>query len=116
LSAGPHAALIGPLATAPELFTDSEDDPMDFDTVMLVAHEALEVTMYVCAPILLTALVVGLVIGMVQAATQIQEMTLSFIPKMIGMGLAVLVTGPWMLHLLVDFTERLYERIPGLVG
>lgn len=89
---------------------------MDYNTVMLIAQEALEVTMLVCAPILLTALALGLLIGMLQAATQIQEMTLSFIPKMIGMGAALLIAGPWMLAMLVEFTQGLYERIPYLIG
>ena len=89
---------------------------MDYKTIMLIAQEALEVTMWVCAPILLTALVLGLLIGMLQAATQIQEMTLSFIPKMIGMGAALLIAGPWMLAMLVEFTQGLYERIPFLIG
>ena len=89
---------------------------MDYNTIMLVAQAALEVTMWVCAPILLTALALGLLIGMLQAATQIQEMTLSFIPKMIGMGAALLLAGPWMLAMLVEFTEGLYERIPFLLG
>lgn len=89
---------------------------MDYNTIMLIAQEALEVTMWVCAPILLTALALGLLIGMLQAATQIQEMTLSFIPKMIGMGAALLVAGPWMLAMLVEFTQGLYERIPFLIG
>lgn len=89
---------------------------MDYNTIMLIAQEALEVTMWVCAPILLTALVLGLLIGMLQAATQIQEMTLSFIPKMIGMGAALLIAGPWMLAILVEFTQGLYERIPFLIG
>ena len=89
---------------------------MDYNTIMLVAQEALEVTMWVCAPILLTALALGLLIGMLQAATQIQEMTLSFIPKMIGMGAALLLAGPWMLAMLVEFTEGIYERIPFLLG
>ncbi len=66
---------------------------MDYNTIMLIAQEALEVTMWVCAPILLTALALGLLIGMLQAATQIQEMTLSFIPKMIGLGAALLLAG-----------------------
>jgi flagellar biosynthetic protein FliQ len=89
---------------------------MDYNTIMLIAQEALEVTMWVCAPILLTALTLGLLIGMLQAATQIQEMTLSFIPKMIGMGAALLLAGPWMLAMLVEFTQGLYERIPFLIG
>lgn len=89
---------------------------MDYNAVMEIAQEALEVTMWVCAPILMTALILGLLIGMLQAATQIQEMTLSFIPKMIGMGVALVLAGPWMLAMLVEFTEALYERIPFLIG
>ena len=67
-------------------------------------------------PILLTALVVGLLIGMFQAATQINEMTLSFIPKLFAVVLAILIAGPWMLHLLIDFTINLFHRIPSLIG
>jgi len=89
---------------------------MDYNAVMEIAQEALEVTMWVCAPILMTALILGLLIGMLQAATQIQEMTLSFIPKMIGMGVALILAGPWMLAMLVEFTQALYERIPFLIG
>lgn len=89
---------------------------MDATSVMQVAREALEVGMYVAAPVLLTALALGLLIGMIQAATQVQEMTLSFIPKMIGMALAIFIAGPWMIHLLVDFTDRLYRSIPSLIG
>lgn len=89
---------------------------MDANSVMLIAREALQVAMYVAAPVLLTALALGLLIGMVQAATQVQEMTLSFIPKLIGMGIAVFVAGPWMIRLLVDFTSRLYHGIPDLIG
>lgn len=89
---------------------------MDTASVMQVAREALYVAMLVSAPVLLAALGLGLIIGMFQAATQIQEMTLSFIPKLIAMGLAIMLAGPWMLGLLVDFTERLYHSIPGLVG
>jgi flagellar biosynthetic protein FliQ len=89
---------------------------MDYNAVMEIAQEALEVTMWVCAPILMTALILGLLIGMLQAATQIQEMTLSFIPKMIGMGVALVLAGPWMLAMLVEFTQALYERIPFLIG
>jgi flagellar biosynthetic protein FliQ len=89
---------------------------MDYNAVMEISQEALEVTMWVCAPILMTALILGLLIGMLQAATQIQEMTLSFIPKMIGMGVALVLAGPWMLAMLVEFTQALYERIPFLIG
>lgn len=89
---------------------------MDTASVMQVAREALYVAMLVSAPVLLAALGLGLIIGMFQAATQIQEMTLSFIPKLIAMGLAIMLAGPWMLGVLVDFTKRLYHSIPGLVG
>lgn len=89
---------------------------MDADSVMLVARDALQVGMYVAAPVLITALALGLLIGMVQAATQVQEMTLSFIPKLIGMGIAIFMAGPWMIRLLVDFTSRLYHDIPDLIG
>jgi len=67
-------------------------------------------------PVLLTALFVGLLIGMFQAATQINEMTLSFIPKMLAVVVALLIAGPWMLQVLVDYTERLFHSIPGLIG
>ena len=84
--------------------------------VLEIGREAMQVTMYLAAPLLLTALIVGLLIGMIQAATQIQEMTLSFIPKLIGMAVALIVTGTWMLHLIMNFTIRLFENIPAMVG
>jgi flagellar biosynthetic protein FliQ len=84
--------------------------------VLEIGREALQVTMYLAAPLLLTALIVGLLIGMIQAATQIQEMTLSFIPKLIGMAIALIVTGTWMLQLIMNFTTRLFENIPTMVG
>lgn len=89
---------------------------MSASAVMSVAAEALRVIALLSAPMLLTALVLGLAIGMLQAATQIQEMTLSFIPKILGILVAVLLAGPWMIGLLVDFTERLYRQIPSMVG
>ena len=85
------------------------------DTVMTIGRQALQVTVLLAAPLLLSALIVGLLIGMLQAATQINEMTLSFIPKLGVMVLALFVAGPWMLTLLLDFTRRLFESIPGLV-
>jgi flagellar biosynthetic protein FliQ len=84
--------------------------------VLQIGGEALEVTIYLAAPLLLTALIVGLFIGMIQAATQIQEMTLSFIPKLMGMALALLVTGTWMLQIIMNFTINLFQSIPGIVG
>jgi flagellar biosynthetic protein FliQ len=86
------------------------------DSVISIGQEAMRITALLAAPVLLTALAVGLVIGMVQAATQIQEMTLSFIPKLIGMMVALGVAGPWMLGLVIDYTERLYLSIPELLG
>ena len=86
------------------------------DTVIDIAQEALYVTALLAAPMLLTALGVGLIIGMVQAATQIQEMTLSFIPKLIGVAVALIVAGHWMISLVVNFTEELFFNIPSLIG
>lgn len=86
------------------------------DEVMIIGQEALKVTALLAAPMLLTALGVGLLVGMIQAATQIQEMTLSFIPKLIAAGIALVIAGHWMLGLLVTFTERLIESIPALIG
>ncbi len=86
------------------------------DTVMTIARETLTVTTMLAAPMLLCALAAGLLVGMFQAATQINEMTLSFIPKLLVLVLALLVAGPWMLQLITGFTKRLYTSIPGLVG
>jgi flagellar biosynthetic protein FliQ len=82
---------------------------------MEFGQHALYVAMLVAAPLLLTALAVGLLIGVIQAATQINEMTLSFIPKLIAMALVALITGPWMLRVLVQFTRQLIESLPSAV-
>ena len=86
------------------------------DTVMVIGQRALEMTLLLSAPMLMTALVVGLLVGVFQAATQINEMTLSFIPKLLGMAAAMVVAGPWMLKLLVSYTRELITGIPGLIG
>lgn len=86
------------------------------DTVMSLGQQALKLTLMLSAPLLLTALTVGLMVGLFQAATQIQEMTLSFIPKLLAMGMAFLVAGPWMLRILIDFTRQLIMDLPGLIG
>jgi len=83
---------------------------------MTVGRQTLEVTAMLAAPPLLAALVVGLVVSLFQAATQINEATLSFIPKLIALALVMLVTGHWMLSQLIDYTRRLYESIPTLIG
>lgn len=85
------------------------------ETVLTIGRQALQLTVMLAAPLLLSALIVGLLIGMLQAATQINEMTLSFIPKLAVLVLALFVAGPWMLATLVDFTKRLIESIPSLV-
>jgi flagellar biosynthetic protein FliQ len=70
----------------------------------------------VSAPPLLAALIIGLVVSVFQAATQINEMTLSFIPKLIGMFIVLMIAGPWMVNIMVDYVQRLFSSIPGLVG
>lgn len=84
--------------------------------VMTVGQQALEVMLLVAAPLLGAALVTGLVVSIFQAATQINEMTLSFIPKLLAMVAMLVVAGPWMLALLTDFMRRLYGAIPGMLG
>ena len=86
------------------------------ENVMDLAHSTLMVTSMIAAPLLLIALVAGLVIGMLQAATQINESTLSFIPKLLLLVLTLFATGPWMLRVLTDFTRDLYTSIPSLIG
>ena len=86
------------------------------ETVMTIGQHALEMTMMLAAPLLLVALAVGLLVGIFQAATQINEMTLSFIPKLIAIALALLVAGPWMLRELIGYTRGLIESIPSLVS
>jgi flagellar biosynthetic protein FliQ len=86
------------------------------ENVMDLAHSTLLVTSMIAAPLLLTALVTGLVIGMLQAATQINESTLSFIPKLLVLVLALFVSGPWILRVLIDFTRNIYASIPSAVG
>lgn len=86
------------------------------ETVLTIAREALTVTTLLAAPLLLVALVTGVLVGILQAATQINEMTLSFIPKMLALMLTLLITGPWMLELITSYTRTLFTSIPGLLG
>ena len=86
------------------------------DTVVAIVRNALEVAMLAAGPLLLASLVTGLLISIFQAATQINEMTLTFIPKLVVMFLVLVVLGPWMLGLIVDYVVRLYGSIPTLVG
>jgi flagellar biosynthetic protein FliQ len=89
---------------------------MNPETVMTIGTRALEITMLLAAPMLVVALVTGLLIGVFQAATQINEMTLSFIPKLVAMAATLILAGPWMLKLIVDYTRELFASIPALVG
>ena len=86
------------------------------EMVLDMVRQALEITILISAPLLLTALVTGLLVSVFQAATQINEMTLSFIPKLLAIFLALVIAGPWMLGLMVDYTRRLILGIPGMIG
>lgn len=83
---------------------------------MTVGRQALELTLLISAPMLLAALVTGLLVSIFQAATQINEMTLSFIPKLVVMFLMMVLAGPWMLTLMVDYMRQLFTGIPGLIS
>ncbi len=86
------------------------------EMILDIGRNALWVTALLSAPLLLSALAIGVLVGMIQAATQIQEMTLTFIPKLIVMAIALVISGSWMLGLLTDFSIRLIQSIPGLIG
>lgn len=86
------------------------------ETVMTVGQRALEITLLLAAPLLLVALITGLVVGAFQAATQINEMTLSFIPKLLAMAAALVIAGPWMLKLIVGYARELILSIPMLIS
>jgi flagellar biosynthetic protein FliQ len=87
---------------------------MDTAMVIDLGRHAMWTAMLVCLPLLAVALAVGLIIGIIQAATSVNESTLSFIPKLIGIALALLVFGSWQLVTLIDFTRSIFERIPTL--
>ncbi len=89
---------------------------MSPETVVNVGQQALTVTALLAAPMLLSALAVGLVVGMFQAATQINEMTLSFIPKLLVLAVSIYLGGSWMLQLIVGFTTNLILNIPSMIG
>ncbi|MBU0784903.1 MAG: flagellar biosynthesis protein FliQ [Gammaproteobacteria bacterium] len=89
---------------------------MNSQTVLNLGQNALEVMLMISGPLLLVALIVGLLVSILQAATQINEMTLSFIPKILGIFATLLLLGPWMLSTLVDYTQRLIMNIPNVIG
>lgn len=86
------------------------------ESVMTMGRTAMEVTLMISAPLLLVALIIGLLISIFQAATQINEATLSFIPKLVGVFVALAVAGPWMLSVMLDYMRQVLTGIPGLIG
>ncbi len=89
---------------------------MSPETVMSVFQQTLELLVVLILIVLLPALFVGLLVAMFQAATQINEMTLSFIPKLLVTLVVLMLAGPWMLQALLDFTQRLFDNVPTLIG
>jgi flagellar biosynthesis protein FliQ len=89
---------------------------MDQDTVVNLAANALTITFKIALPLLLIGLVIGLAVSVFQAVTQIQEQTLSFIPKVLALAAVLLIGGPWMLNQLIGYTTELWGQIPALVG
>lgn len=89
---------------------------MSPSTVLTMGQEALIILLMVSSPVLLVVLVVGLVVSLLQAVTQINEATLAFVPKLVAAVLVFAVAGPWMLSLLVDYIRRIIESIPGALG
>jgi flagellar biosynthetic protein FliQ len=84
--------------------------------VSTLAREAFQVMLMISAPMLLVILVVGLIVSLFQAATQINEMTLSFIPKLVGLVASLLLAGPWMLSVMTDYLRQILMRLPSLIG
>ncbi|MEB0139866.1 MULTISPECIES: flagellar biosynthesis protein FliQ [unclassified Undibacterium] len=86
------------------------------DNVMTLGMQAIEVTLMVSAPLLLVALVIGLIVSIFQAATQINETTLSFIPKLVGIFATLIIAGPWMLTILMDYMRQMFTSIATMAG
>ena len=91
-------------------------DVMTPTTVIEIGRNALEITLMISAPLFLAALVTGLIVSIFQAATQINEATLSFVPKLVVIFITMIVAGPWMITVMTDYMRRLYESIPGIIG
>ena len=85
-------------------------------TIIELAMRTMLVALKLSAPILLTSLVIGFAVSLFQSMTQIQEVTLAFVPKLLGVGLALLLCGNWMLHTLISFTQDLFEAVPSMLG
>ncbi len=89
---------------------------MNAQSVLTISQQALQVMLMLSAPMLLVALGVGLLVSIFQAATQINEMTLSFIPKLLAIFATLVIAGPWMLQTIVDYMQRLFKSIPQIIG
>lgn len=89
---------------------------MNPESVIDIGQAALLVAAKLCAPMLITALVVGFAISLLQSITQVQEMTISFVPKLVAVGIALLVCGQWMIAEMITFTNEIFARIPALLG
>ena len=85
-------------------------------TVVELGRQAIEVTLLISAPLFIAALATGLIVSIFQAATQINETTLSFVPKLVVIFLTMILAGPWMITVITDYIRRLYEAIPSLIG
>ena len=86
------------------------------ESMMAIGTEAMKVALALAAPLLLAALISGLVVSLLQAATQINEMTLSFIPKILAVVATIIIAGPWMLNLLLDYMRTLFSNLPNIIG
>ncbi|TAK89986.1 MAG: flagellar biosynthesis protein FliQ [Burkholderiaceae bacterium] len=89
---------------------------MTSQSVLTLGQQAIEITMLISAPLLLAALLVGLLVSIFQAATQINEATLSFIPKLLAVFLVMILAGPWILSMMTDYMQRLFSNIPFAIG
>lgn len=85
-------------------------------TVIEIGRGALELTLLISAPLFIAALVTGLIVSIFQAATQINEATLSFVPKLVAIFITLILAGPWMITMMTDYMQRLYGSIPGVIG
>ncbi|MCI0508851.1 flagellar biosynthetic protein FliQ [Chromohalobacter marismortui] len=86
------------------------------EMVMGLAYRGMKVTLMLAGPLLMTALLIGLLVSLFQAATQINEMTLTFIPKILGVVAALVIAGPWLIQTIVDFTQELFRNLPTMVS
>ena len=101
---------------APTVAPEPEGDGMTDTQIVELGLQAMTIAAKMCAPVLLTALLIGFAISLFQSVTQIQEATLSFVPKAVGVGAAILFSGNWMLHEMVTYTTQLFEKLPQLLN